>query len=273
MKITFGKVKIREFDDTPSCPVLVNGVEVGSLKRGYFGPNDFSDWYMDSSSLGVIIPDHESAGWSRIAEAKRDVSKWIKRITPKEIAKRLVKENWWSKSDRNYKTLIEFNAMRIESNLVKTSKAEADVKKFYNQLRRITKKAGFDGDDFPILEISLEFDNFGAWGSHRGDDNTDAIRADIDTIAGLGRFEEIVEWIKDRGKVKVMRQNSIFKNKKKAIRDINKFAEGKLPKLKVDLIFNLWLIHAGIKSGQGQYVMTRMSGCIGNILRSIQLMK
>jgi len=160
MKITFGKVKIREFDDTPSCPVIVNDVRVGDLKRGYIEPNEFSDWYMDSSSLGMIIPEHESAGWSKIADAKRDVSKWIKKIPPKKIAERLVKGNWWSKSDREYKTMIKSNTVKLESKFTKARyRGKTDAYKFIRMLQKYEYDENQnEWDDASGMRVELKFE-------------------------------------------------------------------------------------------------------------------
>jgi len=257
MKVEFGKVKIREFDDTPSCPVIVNDVRVGDLKRGYIGPNEFSDWYMDSSSLGMIIPEHESAGWYRIAEAKRDVSKWIKKIPPKEIAERLVKGAWWSKSDREYKTLIKSNAMRIESNLVKTSKAASDIKKWL-QPYKFRQSRGFSPGKWPVLEVALHFDNdgkslFDDYGSNE---------SEIEWLLALQSVDEQVRYVDEIFNRKPTR--GLFKEKAKGMRDISKYLNGKASNLKLDLIYNTSIVYREDESKEVPGQMGRVLSMVKN---------
>ena len=144
MNIKFGKDKFGKYggDSDPSDPdvsIFVDGKNIGSIRREKTHGNDYSDWVIDHE-LSQVIPEEYDSGWSRLNDAKKDVTKALKKLSSKEIKKRAEA------------------SMIIESKLVKSSVTDRNIKSFVKDLSRL--KFRDDNADFNVvLQMVLHFKN------------------------------------------------------------------------------------------------------------------
>lgn len=222
MRITFSKIKLGEFEDLRNFDVFINGNYCLNVVEG---DGAYNDWYIQySSEREIMLPELQDHDWQTSTEAKKDITKAFKKLGMAEIKRRAKRAH------------ITMSSMRIESKLVKTSRAEADIKKWYNKAKRFR---GFDPEDFPVLELTLEFDNGGKSLFDDYKSNGD----EMNILIRFGEVDELVRYADEYLKVKPTR--GIFKSRNKAMRDISKYLNGKMSKLKVDLILDVSTIHRG----------------------------